>query len=162
MYEETWETVYACVCISAALCCYPEHTVTLTWYHKEKKVAFCYLSLSAPPGDVRHTRYSSLLFSLSDLSVDRFSNVFLKCYFLKTECIPMRSCIKAAGSLSWNKQNQLLLFLKNKAADVLYFSCSREIPKKTKNNPVLVCFWILFPSANNVFVTSRTNKYFFV
>lgn len=43
-----------CVC-AAFTHCYPEHTLTLTCYHKEKRVAFCYLSLSGPPGDLRHT-----------------------------------------------------------------------------------------------------------
>lgn len=49
-----------CVCVCACVHttfvhCYPEHTLTLTWYHKEKKVAFCYLPLSGPPGDMHHT-----------------------------------------------------------------------------------------------------------
>lgn len=70
--------VCACVCVTFTRC-YPEHTMTVTQSHKKKKkAAFCHLPLSEPPGAMCHTDYNSLLFSLSGLSVDRYSKAFSK------------------------------------------------------------------------------------
>lgn len=142
--EETCEirrmTVRECACPSFTPC-YPEHTVTLTWYHKEKESGILLSpTLWTPWWYVPHTLKQFTVFPQWLVSRSALKCLFRNRIFWNQNVFPRE---EAASSFASHeiKKTHLLLCLKDKAGAAPYFSCFNKSHEKRKTNTAILSLY---------------------